>query len=590
VTSPLARRLTRVLWDWLSWALATVFVVGSRYDFELKGVLWASVGLYTFSACLLQAVLGAVGMLYRGRYRIATFEESVGLATTTGLVGTGLALGFIGFSDGTTFPRAIAILTPPVALLVMAGGRVAFRAWRDRVAPSVDAEKVLIYGAGNAGYQLVRLLTQEPNSPFQVVGFVDDAKSKRNLRLLGVPVLGPHRRLLEIAKKHGVTTVILSIPNAGSALVRQVSDTVEQAGIRLLVVPTVHELIGGRVRLSDIREVDVGDLLGRHQVATSVHEIAGYLTDRVVLVTGAGGSIGSELARQIHQYGPRELVLLDRDESALHAVQLSIYGQGLLDTPDIVLADIRDQERLDAVFAEHRPEVTFHAAALKHLPMLEQYPSEGWKTNVDGTLNVLRVAERYGCTRFVNISTDKAADPTSVLGSTKRLAERLTSWYALHSGQVYLSVRFGNVLGSRGSVLHTFTEQIACGGPVTVTHPDITRFFMTIPEACELTIQAAAIGDPGEVLVLEMGDPVRILDLAKRLVARAGRDVEIVFTGLRPGEKLNEVLFSEDEVGVIKRHPLISHVPVPPLDPAQLALSADGESAPAAPPVQLVNW
>jgi dTDP-glucose 4,6-dehydratase len=221
--------------------------------------------------------------------------------------------------------------------------------------------------------------------------------------------------------------------------------------------------------------------------------------------------------------------------------------------------------------------------------MLEQYPDEGWKTNVDGTLNVLRVAERYGCTRFVNISTDKAADPTSVLGSTKRLAERLTAWYAGHSGQVYLSVRFGNVLGSRGSVLHTFTEQIAAGGPVTVTHPDITRFFMTIPESCELTIQAAAIGDPGEVLVLDMGEPVRILDVAKRLVARAGREVEIIFTGLRPGEKLNEVLFSKDEVGVIKRHPLISHVPVPPLDPAEVVPGSVGEPPRALRPVQLVT-
>jgi FlaA1/EpsC-like NDP-sugar epimerase len=589
LTSPFTRRLTRVLWDWLSWAIATVFVVGSRYDFELRAVLWASVVLYTLAACVLQALIGAIGMLYRGRYRIATFEESVGLATTTGLVGALLALGFIGLAGASTFPRAIAVLAPPVALLVMAGGRVGFRAWRDRALPNLDAEKVLIYGAGNAGYQLVRLITTDPRSPFQVVGFIDDAKSKRNLRLLGVPVLGPHKRMLEIAEARGVTTVILSIPNASSALVRELSDLVESAGLRLLVVPPVHELIGGQVRLSDIREVDVADLLGRHQVATDVHQIAGYLTDRVVLVTGAGGSIGSELARQIYQYGPRELVLLDRDESALHAVQLSIYGQGLLDTPDIVLADIRDRERLDAVFAEHRPEVTFHAAALKHLPMLEQYPSEGWKTNVDGTLNVLRVAERYGCTRFVNISTDKAADPSSVLGSTKRLAERLTAWYAQHSGQVYLSVRFGNVLGSRGSVLETFTQQIAAGGPVTVTHPDICRFFMTIPEACELTIQAAAIGDPGEVLVLNMGEPVRILDLAKRLVARAGRDVEIVFTGLRPGEKLTEVLVSQDEVGVIKRHPLISHVPVPPLDPSQLTPDTDRGSVRPLRPVQLVT-
>ena len=589
MTSPFARRIMRVLWDWLSWALATVSVVGSRYDFQLNDVLWTSVARYGIAACVLQALLGAVGMIYRGRYRIATFEESLGLATTTGLVGGVLAVGFIGFSEGGTFPRAIAVLAPPVALLLMAGGRVVFRAWRDRIAPNLDAEKVLIYGAGNAGYQLVRLLTHEPDSPFQVVGFIDDDKSKRNLRLLGVPVLGPHKRLLEVARTHGVTTVILSIPNASSALVREVSETVESAGIRLLVVPPVHELIGGRVRLSDIREVDVGDLLGRHQVATSVHEIAGYLTDRVVLVTGAGGSIGSELARQIHQYGPRELVVVDRDESALHAVQLSIYGQGLLDTPDIVLADIRDQERLNAVFAEHRPDVTFHAAALKHLPMLEQYPSEGWKTNVEGTLNVLRMAERYGCTRFVNISTDKAADPTSVLGSTKRLAERLTAWYAARTHHVYLSVRFGNVLGSRGSVLHTFTQQIAAGGPVTVTHPDMTRFFMTIPEACELTIQAAAIGDPGEVLVLDMGEPVQILDVAKRLVARAGRKVEIIFTGLRPGEKLHEVLVGGDEVGVIKRHPLISHVPVPPIDPSELSPMAGAESQQEHPPLRLAT-
>jgi len=308
-----------------------------------------------------------------------------------------------------------------------------------------------------------------------------------------------------------------------------------------------------------------------------------------VLVTGAGGSIGSELARQIHKYGPRSLGLLDRDESALHAVQLSIYGQAPLDTPDIVLADIRDAVRMDEVFAQHRPEVIFHAAALKHLPMLEQYPDEGWKTNVLGTLNVLQSAERFGCARFVNVSTDKAADPTSVLGHTKRLAERLTAWFAERTGQAYLSVRFGNVLGSRGSMLHTFTQQIHAGGPVTVTHPDVTRFFMTIPEACELTIQAGAIGEPGEVLVLDMGEPVRILDVAKRLVARAGRDVEIVFTGLRTGEKLHEVLVSEDESGGAKRHPLISHVPAPPLDPAELTLRPDSEAVQAWPPHQLAD-
>jgi len=569
----MARRLARVLWDLLSWLLATLAVVGSRYDFMLSEVQWDSVIRYALLACLAQVLLGTVGMLYRGRYKIATAEECVGLATTAGLVGGLLGIGFFGLSTPGTFPRALVVLTPPVALLSMAAGRLAFRAWRDRTAPNLDAEKVLIYGAGDAGYQLVRLLKHDRTSPFHVVGFVDDAKNKRNLRLLGVPVLGQGKDLLAVARKYGVTTVILAVANASSSTVREMSHLVEGAGLRLLVVPPVHELIGGRVRLSDIREVDIADLLGRHQITTNVREIAGYLTDRVVLVTGAGGSIGSELARQIHQYGPRSLVLLDRDESALHAVQLSIYGRGLLDTPDMVLADIRDSVRMDEIFALHRPEVVFHAAALKHLPMLEQYPDEGWKTNVQGTLNVLQAAERVGCARFVNISTDKAADPTSVLGHTKRLAERLTAWYAERTSQPYLSVRFGNVLGSRGSMLHTFTSQIQAGGPVTVTHPDITRFFMTIPEACELTIQAGAIGGPGEVLVLNMGEPVRILDIAKRLVARAGRDVEIVFTGLRTGEKLHEVLFSGEELGIVKQHPLISHVMAPAVSPAELGLA-----------------
>lgn len=344
----------------------------------------------------------------------------------------------------------------------------------------------------------------------------------------------------------------------------------EAAGLRFLVLPPVSEMVGGRVQLSDIREVDIEDMLGRHQVKTDMREIAGYLTGRCVLVTGAGGSIGSELARQVHKFGPKELVLLDRDESALHGVQLSIYGQGLLDTPDMVLCDIRDNEALDAIFQLHKPDVVFHAAALKHLPMLEQYPDEGWKTNVLGTLNVLRASLRHGCDRFVNISTDKAADPSCVLGRTKRLAERLTAWFGSRYEGAWISVRFGNVLGSRGSMLSTFTSQIASGGPVTVTHPEVTRFFMTIPEACELTIQAGAIGEPGEVLVLDMGEPVRILDVAERLVAQASKTIEIVFTGLRPGEKMHEVLFSGDEAGECKHHPLISHVQVPPLDPATL--------------------
>ncbi len=378
----------------------------------------------------------------------------------------------------------------------------------------------------------------------------------------------PVPNLEAVAQRTGAT-VILAITGASQRFIRTLTARTDAAGLKLLIVPRVDEIMrsGNAVGLNQLHEVKVEDLLGRRPIHIDLGAIADYLSNKVVLITGAGGSIGSELARQVHKFGPKELVLLDRDESGLHAVQLSIYGKGLLDTPDMVLADIRESAVMDEVFATHKPDVVFHAAALKHLPMLEQYPAEGWKTNVWGTLNVLEAARKHGVQHFVNISTDKAADPTSVLGKTKRLAEELTASFASEGAGTYLSVRFGNVLGSRGSMLYTFTTQIEAGGPVTVTHPEITRFFMTIPEACELVIQAGAIGDPGDVLVLDMGSPIRILDVAKRLIAQSGKEIEIVFTGLRPGEKLHEVLFSERENLSPTSHPLISHAPVPPVRP-----------------------
>ncbi|GAA4987015.1 hypothetical protein GCM10023317_12560 [Actinopolymorpha pittospori] len=333
------------------------------------------------------------------------------------------------------------------------------------------------------------------------------------------------------------------------------------------VAPGLH-VPTPRAALSDLRDVEVTDLLGRRQVDTDLASVAGYLAGRRVLVTGAGGSIGSELCRQIHRFAPAELIMLDRDESALHAVQLSIHGRALLDSPEVVLADIRDSQHIRELFAQRRPEVVFHAAALKHLPMLEQYPDEAVKTNVWGSLAVLDAARSCGTERFVNISTDKAAKPCSVLGYSKRLAEGLTSAIATESQGTYLSVRFGNVLGSRGSVLTAFQAQIAAGGPVTVTHPDVTRYFMTVHEAVELVIQAAAIGRDGEALVLDMGRPVRIADVARYLIATSGRKVEVVYTGLRAGEKLHEDLFDDGEPDHRPRHPLVSHLNVRPVAPA----------------------
>jgi FlaA1/EpsC-like NDP-sugar epimerase len=308
-------------------------------------------------------------------------------------------------------------------------------------------------------------------------------------------------------------------------------------------------------------------LLGRRKVVIDLQQISDYLVNRRVLVTGAGGSIGSELCRQLARFNPAELIMLDRDESALHEVQLSIHGRALLDTPQTVLADLRDEATINHIFDTRKPEVVFHAAALKHLPLLERYPLEAYQTNVLGTLTLLNAAQRTGVGVFVNISTDKAANPISVLGYSKRIAERVTAAVGntAKSGK-YMSVRFGNVLGSRGSVLMSFRDQIAKGGPLTVTHRGVTRYFMTISEAVQLVIQAGAIGRSGEALVLDMGTPVSIYDVAKQLVANSGKPVEIEIVGLRAGEKVHEELFGDGEVDTRPRHPLISHVPVLPVD------------------------
>lgn len=575
----LARRSLIGLWDCAAWCFAVALIVGTRYEFYLSVAQWSTVFLYTGLACVTQLVVGALLKLYRGKYRVGSFEESLGLLLSMVVVALVLMVTFILIRDLEEFPRGIAFLAPPFALMFMAAGRWAFRAWRTSKRPAAgESENVLIYGAGDAGYQLLRLIEMDTSSPYRVVGLIDDDPQKRHLNLLGRPVLGGGSDIVKRAQERNVTTVILAISAATKGMIAEVADIVEGAGMKFLLLPPLSQILGGRVKLSDVKEVDITDILGRRQVSTDIASIADYLTDKRVLVTGAGGSIGSELARQVHKFGPTELILLDRDESALHGVQLSIYGKALLDTPDMVLASIRDKEALRAVFEQHRPEVVFHAAALKHLPMLEQYPDEGWKTNVVGTGNLLELSAEFGVETFVNISTDKAANPTSVLGKTKRLAEQLTAWYGQHASGTYISVRFGNVLGSRGSMLHTFRQQIERGGPITVTHPKVTRYFMTIPEASELVIQAGAIGSDGEVLVLDMGEPVKILDVARRLVTHSGRDIDIVFTGLRANEKMHEDLFSENEDGSRPHHPLISHVRVPPFNPEDLERIVRGGS------------
>ncbi|MGW5360175.1 polysaccharide biosynthesis protein [Actinopolymorpha pittospori] len=580
--SALRRRRVMVLalFDGGAWLVSIATFTTLRLDLGGERLEWRQTIAVGAAAAILQATFGWVVRLHHGRAALGSFAEALLLGAVTASVGLSITLANAILTNPLV-PRLVPVAATFMTLALAAWGRATWRRIHEKdvaLQPDAGSRKALILGAGDGARQLVDSMLGDAARSWHPVGLLDDDRCKRHRRLRGVPVLGTSEDLARAVHETGCRTLIVAIPSAQAELIGAVGRRARELGIELKVLPGVAELLDGRVAISDIRDIEVADLLGRRQIDTDVASIAGYLTGRRVLVTGAGGSIGSELCRQIYRFAPAELIMLDRDESALHGVQLSIYGRAMLDSPDVVLADIRDSRRIMELFAQRRPQVVFHAAALKHLPMLQQYPCEAVKTNVWGTLSVLEAAMASGLERFVNISTDKAANPSSVLGYSKRIAEGLTSSVAMEADGTFVSVRFGNVLGSRGSVLTSFAAQIEAGGPLTVTHPEVTRYFMTVQEAVQLVIQAGAIGRDGEALILDMGSPVRIADVAKQLVELSGRTVQVIYTGMRPGEKLHEELFSIGEPDHRPTHPLVSHVAVPPVDPAMARnLDTSGE-------------
>ena len=517
---------------------------------------------------LIQAIVGYIVGIYRRRWRYGSFDEIAGLFVTS-VVSIAILL-FLRFFDHSLnpYPRSVIVIGGLAGVFLMAANRYVWRLIRQQLRRPTEqtATKILVYGAGEGGIQIVNTLLRNPSSPYLPVGFIDDNSDVHRLSISGVPVIGGRSSLSEAQEKTGAKTLLIAIPSADSALINEISSAAQSLGMNVKIVPPVQNLFERPLDTGDIRDLTDEDLLGRRKIHTDLQQISEYLVNRRVLVTGAGGSIGSELCRQLVRFNPAELIMLDRDESALHEVQLSIHGRALLDTPQTVLADLRDTATMNHVFETRRPEVVFHAAALKHLPLLERYPGEAYKTNVLGTATLLKAAQDNDVKVFVNISTDKAANPISILGYSKRIAERITAYFGTQSTSAkFISVRFGNVLGSRGSVLMSFRDQIEKGGPVTVTHRGVTRYFMTISEAVQLVIQAGAIGSSGEVLVLDMGSPVSIYDVAARLVRNSQKNVEIEIVGLRAGEKVHEELFGNGEVDTRPKHPLISHVPVSPI-------------------------
>lgn len=563
---------SQILLDSLAWIVAIIVAMVLRYEMNFDPSKIGGVAIVCALAVASQFAVGTALSLYRGRYSFGSFHEAKLLVIVTMCVSAILTIVLLFAGIPMQIARGVGLIAFPFACIFMAAVRYLKRMHvESKTKPDDRAELTLIYGAGFVGKSIVTRMSNDRLSPWLPVGLIDDDPAKKHLRISGVPVLGRKEDIPEVVKRTRATVILLAIANVEAQMIREISDIGRTLGLKVLVVPPLRDMLTGAHEFS-FREVAIEDLIGRHPVDIHVDEIAGYVRGKRVLVTGAGGSIGSELCRQINVYSPAELIMLDRDETGLQATQLSITGRGLLTGKDTVLADIRDAQALERIFLDRRPEVVFHTAALKHVSLLEQYPDEAWKTNVQGSLNVLNAARAADVGTYVNISTDKAANPTTVLGHSKRVAEKLTAWMGETTGRKYVSVRFGNVLGSRGSVLPLFTEQILKGGPVTVTDPEATRYFMTIPEACQLVIQAGAIGRGGEVLVLDMGDPVRIIDVAERMIMLSGKDVRIEITGLRPGEKLHEELIGDGEDDSRPLHPKIAHAGIEPLDPADMDL------------------
>jgi FlaA1/EpsC-like NDP-sugar epimerase len=563
-------RFNRWLWALVDsgvWVVAIFLGAWLRYD--LNAIRSLSTPLVVLALAAIAAQLGAGAAIgpYAVGHERGSFEETYDVAKTVGFVAVVLA-GLVYVVQLGPIPRSVPFTAPAFAMLGMFAARFIIRTARTNRAAAAQTERhAIVFGAGDAGRQLTRSLIRDPSSGYHPVALLDDDPTKARLRVEGIKVRGTRADMARVAAAHDADTLIIALPQAEAATLRALVELAEEAGLTALTLPPVREIFGGRPTAGDLRDVDVADLLGRRPVMLDMAAIAEQIAGKRVLVTGAGGSIGSELCRQIMRFRPDRLFLLDRDESGLQATELSLDGTGLLDSDDLILANIREMDATRVAFERARPDIVFHAAALKHLPLLESHPLEAWKTNVMGTLNVLQAAAETGVGTFVNISTDKAANPTCALGYSKRIAERLTADFADRYPGRYVSVRFGNVLGSRGSVVHAFTAQIERGGPITVTHPDVQRYFMLIPEACQLVLQAASIGSDGEVMVLEMGEQVKIVEVARTLLRMAGRpDIDIVYTGLRPGEKLAEELFSPDEDRMQTEHPLLSSVTVPALD------------------------
>lgn len=500
---------------------------------------------------------------YKGIWRFSSTPDLLRVIKGVSLAVPVSFLGLFLLNYLENVPRSIFIIQWFLLLVGLGGGRFAYRLYRDNyMNVSTLSEKrkfkTLVVGAGYAGQQLLRDIKNDIHSEVFVVGLIDDDFNKRGKIIHGVKVLGNIADLSQVAKKTEAAQVVIAIPSMTKEQMSRIIVACDNTNLIVRTIPKLGDLISGKLQITKLRNVTPSDLLGRDQVELNIQSMSHMITDKIVIVTGAGGSIGSELCVQILKFKPNKLICFDMSELNMYELGFKLGNDEGFSKIEYVIGDVRDAQKIEGVFEQHRPDVAFHAAAYKHVPMMELNPIEAIKVNVMGTQIVAGLADKYKLEKFVLISTDKAVNPTNVMGTTKRIAEMVCQSIQKISKTKYSIVRFGNVLGSSGSVIPRFQKQIEAGGPVTVTHPEILRYFMSIPEAAQLVIQAGAIGNGGEILVLDMGEPIKIDDLAKQMITLAGfkvgEDIEVVYTGLRPGEKLYEELLADGETTIPTTH------------------------------------
>jgi len=577
--------------NWLIWPFKALIIVSAlvvayliRFDFSFPAVnqhaFWQ---LLPILLIIKLAVFWRFGVTH-GWWRYVSIPDVLDLFKAN-VIASLLVAAYVLFMQVKGVPRSVLLLDGLFCFLFSCGVRILTRAVREQYLPMPlgkkrDGDKrTLIFGAGQGGQMIAREIRQNPALGVELVGFVDDDPAKQGQRFQGLPVLGNRRRLATICREHRVEEIIIAIPSARGSQLRELVELCRGTGVRFKTLPGVGDLIDGRVTVQHIRPVDLEDLLGREAVRLDRDGIRAYLEGKRVLVTGAAGSIGAELCRQVALFRPEQLILFDNAESPLFHIERELTAAH----PELslvgVLGDVRDRARVEGVFEHFKPRVVFHAAAYKHVPMMEMNPAEAVHNNVHGTRVVADAAVKAGVAHMVMVSTDKAVNPTNVMGASKRAAELYVQGLATKSRTHFVTVRFGNVLGSAGSVIPIFREQILKGGPVTVTHPEVTRFFMTIPEASQLVLQAGSMGQGGEIFLLDMGEPVKIADLAAELIRLSGhepgREIEIVFTGLRPGEKLFEELLIAGEGILPTQHEKIRVARAMPADFAPIAAQCE---------------